>query len=63
MSLMKTLVRGFSVTTDSHIVMVKQASQLGIGDRLTTRLSDGWVESQVTHITRQPAKRQRRSKD
>lgn len=60
---LKTLARGFSVTTDSRGAVVKQTRQLSAGDRLTTRLGDGWVESQVTQITRQPAKRQRRPKD
>lgn len=60
---LKTLARGFSITTDSHGAVVKQTRQLSAGDRLTTLLSDGWVESQVTEITRQPAKRPRRAKD
>lgn len=46
-----TLARGFSVTTTAVGAVVKQTCQLHNGDRLTTRLKDGWVESEVTRIT------------
>ncbi len=46
-----TLARGFSVTTAANGNVVKETRQLHTGDRLTTRLNDGWVESEVTQIT------------
>lgn len=48
---LSTLARGYSVTTASDGKAVKQAKQVKTGDTLTTRLSDGWVESEVTKIT------------
>ncbi|MEZ3499451.1 exodeoxyribonuclease VII large subunit [Pantoea sp. KPR_PJ] len=53
-----TLARGFSVTTDATGQVVKKTAQLQGGDTLRTRLDDGWVESQVTHI--EPEKKRRR---
>lgn len=45
-----TLARGFSVTTAADGKVVKKTAQLQRGEKLTTRLDDGWVESQVTKI-------------
>ncbi|KAA6050522.1 exodeoxyribonuclease VII large subunit [Pantoea sp. Bo_7] len=53
-----TLARGFSVTTDAQGEVVKQIAPLQPGDRLRTRLEDGWVESEVTALT--PLKRRRK---
>ncbi|WP_292969909.1 exodeoxyribonuclease VII large subunit [Pantoea sp. UBA4549] len=55
-----TLARGFSVTTDTQGEVVKQIAPLQPGDRLRTRLQDGWVESEVTALT--PLKRRRTSR-
>lgn len=55
-----TLARGFSVTTAADGRVIKKTQQLHTGDRLKTRLDDGWVESEVTAIT--PAKRTRKPK-
>ncbi len=54
-----TLARGYSVTTATDGKVLKQTKQVNTGDVLTTRLSDGWVESEVKSIkpvkkTRQP---------
>jgi len=46
-----TLARGYSVTTSPAGEVLKKTTQVKTGDRLTTRLNDGWVESEVTHIT------------
>lgn len=46
-----TLARGYSVTTATDGKVLKKAKQVKSGDTLTTRLEDGWVESQVTGIT------------
>ncbi len=43
-----TLARGFSVTTKANGEVIKNTRQLQRGDRLRTRLNDGWVESEVT---------------
>ncbi|MFP1979596.1 exodeoxyribonuclease VII large subunit [Lonsdalea quercina] len=45
-----TLARGYSVTTTSSGEVLKKAGQIAAGDTLSTRLQDGWVESQVTAI-------------
>ncbi|MEZ0583170.1 exodeoxyribonuclease VII large subunit [Erwinia sp. STN24] len=55
-----TLARGFSVTTAADGQAIKKAAQLKAGDRLKTRLSDGWVESEVTAVT--PVKKARAKK-
>lgn len=52
-----TLARGFSVTTAADGQVVKKTRQLHEGDLLRTRLDDGWVESQVTQISPQKARR------
>ena len=55
-----TLARGYSVTAVSNGQLLKQTSQVSAGDRLTTRLKDGWVESEVTTVT--PVKKSRARK-
>ena len=57
---LSTLARGYSVSTTAEGKLVKQAKQLKSGDRLTTRLSDGVVESEVVNIT--PLKKSRARK-
>ncbi len=52
-----TLARGYSVTTATGGQVLKQARQVKSGDTLTTRLSDGWVESQVTTVKKTPRPR------
>ncbi len=52
---LNTLARGFSVTTGADGALIKRTGQLQPGDALTTRLQDGWVNSQVVRIT--PAKK------
>jgi exodeoxyribonuclease VII large subunit len=41
------LERGYSLTRDAQGVVVRDAAQLQPGDRLTTTLARGWVESEV----------------
>ncbi len=55
-----TLARGFSVTTSAEGQVVRKTRQVHQGDRLKTRLDDGWVESEVTAIT--PLKARRKPK-
>lgn len=54
-----TLARGYSVTTATDGKVLKQTKQVKAGDTLTTRLNDGWVESEVRVVTpvKQPRKR------
>ena len=46
-----TLARGYSVTTATDGNVLKQTKQIKAGDVLTTRLVDGWVESEVKGVT------------
>jgi len=57
---LSTLARGYSVTTATDGTVLKQTKQVKAGDVLTTRLADGWVESEVKGIT--PAKKTRKKK-
>ncbi|ALR77662.1 exodeoxyribonuclease VII large subunit [[Enterobacter] lignolyticus] len=57
---LSTLARGYSVTTAMDGNVLKQTKQVKAGDLLTTRLSDGWVESEVKGVT--TAKKTRRKK-
>ncbi|MDM3016668.1 exodeoxyribonuclease VII large subunit [Citrobacter sp. CK189] len=57
---LSTLARGYSVTTATGGKVLKQTRQVKAGDVLTTRLSDGWVESEVKGVT--TAKKTRRKK-
>lgn len=57
---LSTLARGYSVTTASDGNVLKQTKQVKAGDVLTTRLSDGWVESEVKSI--KPVKKTRQRK-
>ena len=50
-----TLARGYSVTTASDGKVLKKTAQVKAGDTLTTRLKDGWLESEVKAIV--PAKK------
>lgn len=47
---LSTLARGYSVTTASDGNVLKQTKQVQAGETLTTRLADGWVESEVTAV-------------
>ncbi|UDF99777.1 exodeoxyribonuclease VII large subunit [Enterobacter cloacae] len=58
---LSTLARGYSVTTATDGKVLKQTKQVKAGDVLTTRLSDGWVESEVKAIT--PVKKTRQRKN
>ncbi|QOV67677.1 exodeoxyribonuclease VII large subunit [Citrobacter sp. BDA59-3] len=57
---LSTLARGYSVTTAADGKVLKQAKQVKTGDTLTTRLADGWIESEVKSVI--PAKKARASK-
>lgn len=46
-----TLARGYSVTTATDGNVLKQTKQVKAGDVLTTRLVDGWIESEVKGVT------------
>ncbi|MCL6744581.1 exodeoxyribonuclease VII large subunit [Kosakonia sp. R1.Fl] len=56
-----TLARGYSVTTAIDGKVLKQTKQVKAGDKLTTRLNDGWVESEVSAVTPVKKTRQRKS--
>jgi exodeoxyribonuclease VII large subunit len=57
---LSTLARGYSVTSVTGGKVLKQTKQVKAGDMLTTRLADGWVESEVKGVT--PAKKTRKKK-
>ena len=46
-----TLARGYTVTTANNGKVLKKVRQVKSGDTLTTRLDDGWVESEVIATT------------
>lgn len=46
-----TLARGYSVTQTPAGTLLKTTKQAQVGELLTTRLQDGWVESEVKAIT------------
>ncbi|AXO17521.1 TPA: exodeoxyribonuclease VII large subunit [Providencia stuartii] len=52
-----TLARGFSISETSDGAVLKKTSQVKLGQKLKTRLNDGWVESEVTDITKMKMKR------
>ncbi|SFU13913.1 Exodeoxyribonuclease VII large subunit [Kosakonia arachidis] len=56
-----TLARGYSVTTSPAGDVLKKTRQVKVGDKLTTRLNDGWVESEVSSVTPVKKPRQRKS--
>ncbi|NQF21267.1 exodeoxyribonuclease VII large subunit, partial [Enterobacter hormaechei] len=58
---LSTLAGGYRVTTATDGRVLKQAKQVKAGDVLTTRLSDGWVESEVKEIKPMKKTRQRKS--
>lgn len=55
---LSTLARGYSVSTANDGKVLKKVKQVKTGDVMTTRLEDGWVESQVTDI--KPVKKRAR---
>ncbi|CRG49091.1 MULTISPECIES: exodeoxyribonuclease VII large subunit [Yersinia pseudotuberculosis complex] len=55
-----TLARGYSVTQTPAGALLKTTKQVQAGDKLTTRLQDGWVESEITQVT--VAKKSRQKK-
>lgn len=57
---LSTLARGYSVSTATDGKVLKKVKQVKTGDVMTTRLEDGWVESQITNV--KPAKSTRKRK-
>ena len=55
-----TLARGYSVSTATSGSVLKKVKQVKAGDLITTRLEDGWVESEVTTVTPQKKTRSRK---
>ncbi|WP_312212686.1 exodeoxyribonuclease VII large subunit [Pseudescherichia sp.] len=60
---LSTLARGYSVTTATDGNVLKQTKQVKAGDLLTTRLVDGWVESEVKGVTVAKKTRARKKPD
>ncbi|EKN3450591.1 exodeoxyribonuclease VII large subunit [Yersinia enterocolitica] len=56
-----TLARGYSVTQTPEGSLLKTTKQVHTGDKLTTRLQDGWVESEITQIKVAKNPRQRKA--
>lgn len=50
-STLATLARGYSVTQTPCGELLKSTKQAQLGERLETRLLDGWIESEVKSIT------------
>ena len=57
---LSTLARGYSISTATDGKVLKKVTQVKAGDVMTTRLEDGWVESEVKSIT--PVKKRARKK-
>ncbi|MTH45869.1 exodeoxyribonuclease VII large subunit [Intestinirhabdus alba] len=57
---LSTLARGYSISTAADGNVLKKVKQVKTGETITTRLEDGWVESQITDI--RPAKKHRARK-
>lgn len=57
---LSTLARGYSVSTATDGKVLKKVKQVKAGDVMTTRLEDGWVESQITDV--KPVKTTRKRK-
>ncbi|MBJ9865444.1 MULTISPECIES: exodeoxyribonuclease VII large subunit [Citrobacter] len=57
---LSTLARGYSVSTATDGKVLKKVTQVKAGDVMTTRLEDGWVESEIKSIT--PVKKRARKK-
>ncbi|HDQ1175062.1 TPA: exodeoxyribonuclease VII large subunit [Escherichia coli] len=55
---LSTLARGYSVTTATDGNVLKKVKQVKAGEMLTTRLEDGWIESEVKNI--QPVNKSRK---
>ncbi|MBD2809655.1 exodeoxyribonuclease VII large subunit [Xenorhabdus sp. Vera] len=47
-----TLIRGYSISEAPDGKLLKKVKQIKVGEILKTRLQDGWVESQVTQVTK-----------
>ncbi|UDG80944.1 Exodeoxyribonuclease 7 large subunit [Candidatus Hartigia pinicola] len=45
-----TLARGFTVSVIADGTVLKKISQVKLGQKLKTRLKDGWIESEITDI-------------
>ncbi len=41
------LERGYSLTRNAHGEVVRDAVQVAVGERLTTTLAKGWLESEI----------------
>ncbi|EBU1173207.1 exodeoxyribonuclease VII large subunit, partial [Salmonella enterica] len=46
-----TLARGYTVSTTTNGKVLKKIKQVNAGDIMTTRLEDGWLESEVKSVT------------
>lgn len=57
---LSTLARGYSVTRTADGAVLKQVKQVKAGEIMTTRLKDGWVESQITDVKPVKAPRKRK---
>ncbi|MBN4863323.1 MULTISPECIES: exodeoxyribonuclease VII large subunit [Providencia] len=52
-----TLARGFSISETPDGAVLKKTTQVKLGQQLRTRLNDGWVKSEITHIEKVKARR------
>lgn len=58
---LSTLARGYSVTSSPDGSVLTKVLQVKMGDYLSTRLADGWVESEVIAVKKTPKPRRRKA--
>ncbi len=49
LSPLQVLARGYSITQTADGKVIQNASNLQTGERITTRLQQGWLESEVVN--------------
>lgn len=50
LSPLHTMKRGYSIGYDQSGNIIKSVNHVELGDRMTLRLADGTIESEITHI-------------
>ncbi|MGP1954498.1 MAG: exodeoxyribonuclease VII large subunit, partial [Arsenophonus sp. NC-QC1-MAG3] len=49
---LSTLARGYSISETSNGQILSKTQQIHIGEKLKTRLQDGWLESKILLINK-----------
>ena len=50
LSPLKTIIRGYSVASDNDGNLVSKVSQVGVGDKINVRVTDGIINAKVESI-------------